>query len=98
MEMNSVDVSTQTTDGHGHDIGTESPDQDDDKGQQENVCSIERLIKPRIVRGQRFYLVKWGTTGKASEWVAAKEIPGTTIANFHKRYTLTGRKRKTNTQ
>ena len=58
--------------------------------------SRRTAAKTRIVRGQRFYSVKWAIAGKASEWVAAKGIPEIMIDNFHKRYTLTGRKRLTN--
>ena len=84
MEMTPVEVATQTTNGQGHDVGTESRNEDDDKGQTEKLCPIERLLKARIVRGQRFYFVKWGVTGKASEWAAAKDIPGILIDNFHR--------------
>ena len=98
MDMTPVEIATQTTDGQGHDVGTESPNEDDDKGQTEKLCPIERLLKARIVRGQRFYFVKWGVTGKASDWVAAKNILGIMIDNVHKRHTLTGRKRRTRTQ
>ena len=97
LKMTPVEVATQATNGQGHDVGTESPNEDDDKGQTEKLCQIERLLKARIVKGQRFYFMKWGVTGKVSEWVAAKDIPGM-IDNFHKRYTLTGRKRRTRTQ
>ena len=31
MEMTPVEVATQTTNGQGHDVGTESPNEDDDK-------------------------------------------------------------------
>ena len=98
LEMTPIEVVTQTTNGQDHDVGTESPNEDDDKGQTEKLCPIERLLKARIVRGQRFHFVKWGVTEKASEWVAAKDIPGILIDNFHRRYTLTGRKRRTRTQ
>ena len=33
MKMIPVEVATQTTKGQGHDVGTESPNEDDDKGQ-----------------------------------------------------------------
>ena len=36
-----VEVATQTSDGQGHDVGTESPNDDDDKGQAKHMCSIE---------------------------------------------------------
>ena len=55
-----------------HDVGTESHNGYDDKGQADNLFTIERLLKARIVRGQQFYLVKWGITGKAREWVIAR--------------------------
>ena len=98
MEMTLVEIATQTTNGHGHVVGTESPNEDDDKGQTGKLCPIERLLKARIVKGQRFYFVKLGITGRASDLVAAKDIHGVMIDNFHKRYTLTGRKRRTRTQ
>ena len=96
--MTPVEVTITTTNDQGHDVGTESPNEDHDKEQTEMLCPIEGLLKARIVKGQRFYFVKWGVTGKASEWVAAKDIPGIMIDNFHRRYTLTGRKRRTRTQ
>ena len=54
LEMTPVEVATQTTNGQDHDVGTESSNTDDDKGQTEKLCPIERLLKARIVRGQRF--------------------------------------------
>ena len=98
MEMTPVEVATQTTNGQGHNVGTESNNEDDDKGQTRKLGPIERLLKARIVRGQRFYFVKWGVTGNASEWVAAKDSPGILIDNLYRRYTLTGSKRRTRTQ
>ena len=98
MEITSVEVATHTTNDQGHDVGTESPNEDDDKGQTEKLCPIERLLRAWIVRGQSFYFVKCGVTGKASEWLAAKDIPGIMIDNFHRRYTLTRRKGRTRTQ
>ena len=59
---------------------------------------IERLFKTRVIKGQTFYWVKWQRAGKPNEWVAAKNVPGTMIDDFHNRFTLTGRKRRTNTQ
>ena len=50
MKMTPEEVATQTTNGQGHDVGTESHNEDDDKGQTEKLCPIERLIKARIVR------------------------------------------------
>ena len=96
--MTPVEVATQTTNDQGHDVGIESPNEDDDKGQTGKLCPTEWLLKVWIVKGQRFYFVKCGVTGKASEWVAAKDIPGIMIDNFYRRYTLTGRKRRTSTQ
>ena len=50
MEITPVEVATQSTNGQGYDVGTESPNEDDDKGQTEKLCPNERLIKARIVR------------------------------------------------
>ena len=94
--MTPVDVDTRTTDSQSHDVGTESLNVGDDKGITDSL--VERLLKTRIIRGQRFYWVKWARAGKTSEWIAAKDIPEIMIDNFHKRYTLTGRKRRTNTR
>ena len=96
--MTPVDVATQTTDSQSHDVGTESLNVRDDKGIADSLDPVERLLKTRIIRGKRFYWVKWAIAGKASEWVAAKDIPEIMTDNFHKRYTLTGRKRRTNTR
>ena len=95
-EVTQVDVDTRTTDSQSHDVGVESLNVRDDKGITDSL--VERLLKTRIIRGQRFYWVKWTRAGKPSEWVAAKDIPEIMIDNFHKRYTLTGRKRRTNTR
>ena len=77
-------------------MGTEIPNDDDDKGETGKLCPIERLLKARIVRGQRFYFEKWGVT--ATDFVAAKDIPGIMFDNFHKRYTLTRRQQMSRTQ
>ena len=87
-----VKVDTRTTDSQRHDVGTESLNVRDDKG------IVERLLKTRIIRGQRFHWVKWARKEKPSEWVAAKDIHEIMIDNCQKRYTLTGRKRRTNTR
>ena len=97
-EVIPVDVATQTTDSQSHGVGTESLNVRDDKGIANSVGPVERLLKKRIIRGQRFYWVKLAIAGKTSEWVVAKDIPEIMIDNFHKRYTLTGRKRRTNTR
>ena len=94
--MTPVEVDTRTTDSQRHDVGTESLNVKDDKGIADSL--VERLLTTRIIRGQRFYWVKWARAGKPSEWVAAKDIPEIMINNFHKRFTLTGRKRRTNTR
>ena len=94
--MTSVKVDTRTTDIQRHDVGTDSLNVKDDKGIADSL--VERLLKTRITRGQRFYWVKWARAGKPSEWVAAKNIPEKMINNFHKRFTLTERKRRTNTR
>ena len=67
-----------------------------DKGIADSL--LERLLKTQIIKGQRFYWVKWATAGKPNEWIAAKDIPEVMTDKFHKRYTLTGRRRRTNTQ
>ena len=94
--MTPVDVKTQTTDSQSHDVGTESLNEKNDKGIADSL--VERLLKTRIIKGQRFYWVKWARAGKPNVWVAVKDIPELMIDNFHKRYTLTGRRRRTNTQ
>ena len=94
--MTPVDVATRTNDSQNHDVGTESLYVRDDKGIADSL--VEMLLKTRIIRGQRFYWVKWARAGKPSEWVAVKDIPEIMIDNFHKRYTLTGRNRRTNTR
>ena len=93
-----VDVATQTTDSQSHDVETASLNVRDDKGIADSLGPVKRLLKTRIIRGQSFYWVKWAIAGKASEWIAAKEIPEIMIDNFRKRHTLTGRKRRTNTR
>ena len=57
-EVTPVDVATQTTDSQSHDIGTESLNVRDDKGIANSFGPVERLLKTRIIRGQRFYWVK----------------------------------------
>ena len=37
LEITSAEVATQTTNGRGHDVWTESPNEDDDKGQTEKL-------------------------------------------------------------
>ena len=95
-EVTPVDVATRTTDSQSHDVGSESLNVRNDKGIADSL--VERLLKTRIIRGQRFYLVKWARAGKPSEWVAEKDILEIMIDNFHKRYTLTEGKRRTNTR
>ena len=56
-EMTPVDVATQTTDSQSHDVGTESVDVRNDKGIADSLGPVERLLKTRIIREQRFY---WG--------------------------------------
>ena len=51
-----VDVDTRTTDSQSHDVGTESLNVKDNKGIADSL--VERLLKTRIIRGQRFYWVK----------------------------------------
>ena len=95
-EVTPVEVATRITDSQSHDVGTESLNVRDDKGIADSL--VERLLKTRIIRGQRFHWIKWARAGNPSEWVSAKDIPEIMIDNFHKRYTLTGRKRRTNTR
>ena len=95
-EVTPVEVAIRTNDSQSHDVGTESLNVRVDKGIADSL--IERLLKTRSIRGQRFYLVKWAKAGKPSEWAAAKDIPEIMFEHFHKRYTLTGRKRRTNTR
>ena len=56
-EVTPVKVGKQTTDSQRHDAGTESLNVKDDKGIANSL--VERLLKTRIIRGQRFYWVKW---------------------------------------
>ena len=79
-EVTPVDVATRTNDIQSHDVGTESLNVRDDKGITDSL--VERLLKTRIIRGQRFYWVKWARAGKPSEWIAAKDIPEIMIDNF----------------
>ena len=95
-EATPVEVATRTNDSQSHDVGTESLNVMDDKVIADSL--VERILKTRIIRGQRFYRVKWARAGKPCEWVAAKDIPEIMIGHFHKRYTLTGRKRRTNSR
>ena len=53
--MTPVEVATRTNDSQSHDIGTESVNVRDDKGIADSL--VERLLKSRIIRGQRFYWV-----------------------------------------
>ena len=76
-----VDVATRITDSQSHDVGTESLYVRENKGIADSL--VERLLTTRIIRGQRFYRVKWARAGKPSEWVAAKDIPEIMIDNFH---------------
>ena len=62
--MTPVDVVTQTTDSQSHDVGTESLNVRDDKGIADGLGLVERLLKTWIIRGQRFYLVKWAIAGR----------------------------------
>ena len=87
-------VAKQTTDSQRHDAGTELLKVKGAEGIVDSV--VERLLKTRMIRGQRFYWVKWFRKDKPSEWVAAKDIPEAMINKFHELYTLTGRKRRTN--
>ena len=43
-------------------------------------------------------MVKWGIGGIPTEWFAAKDVPTEIIEAFHKRCTMTGHRRKTNTK
>ena len=52
--MTPVDVTTRTTDSQSHDIGTESLNVRNDKGIADSLGPVERLLKTRIIRGQRF--------------------------------------------
>ena len=59
---------------------------------------IDRLLKGRDIKGQRFYLVKWGIGGIPTEWLAANDVTTEIIETFHKSCTMTGHRRKTNTE
>ena len=95
-EVTPVEVNRQTTDSQSNDVGTKSLNVKDDKEIADSL--VERLLKTRVIKGQRFYWVKWAKKGKPSEWIAAKNIHGEKVDDFHKKFTLTGRKRRTNTR
>ena len=61
-EVTPVKVDKRTTDSQRHDVETESLNVKDDKGIADSL--VERLLKTRIIRGQRFYWVKWARAGK----------------------------------
>ena len=52
-EVTPVDVDIRTTDSQSHEVETESLNVRDDKGIADSL--VERLLKTRIIRGQRFY-------------------------------------------
>ena len=45
---------------------------------------VDRILKCRWVKGQRFYLIKWQEKGAQSSWLPAKDISNALIDNYHK--------------
>ena len=62
-----MDVATLTDNSHGHDIRSGLPSDHYDGKHADKLCPIERLLKARVIMGQRFYLVKWGIGGIPTE-------------------------------
>ena len=97
-DLTPVDVTTPTVNSQGHDIRSGLPSGHYDGRHTGKLCPIERLLKARIIKGQRFYLVKWGIGRIPTEWLAAKDVPTEIIEAFHKRCTMTVHRRKVNTK
>ena len=91
-------VATPTVNSQGHDIRSGLPSNYYDGRHTGKLCRIERLFKARVIKSQQFYLVKWEIGGKPTERLAAKDVPKEIIEAFHKRCTMTGPRRKTNTK
>ena len=91
-----VDVATPTVNSQGHDISSRLPHRYYDGRHTDKLRSIDRLLKGRDIKGQRFYLVKCGIREIPTEWLAAKDVPTEIIEAFHKRCNMTGHRRKTN--
>ena len=89
-ELTPVDVATPTVNSQGHDISSRLPRGYYDGRHSNKLRPIDRLLKGRDIKGQRFYLVKWNTYGMI--------VPTEIIEAFHKCCTMTGHKRKTNTK
>ena len=89
---------TSTVSSQGHDISSGLPSGYYDGRHNGKLRPVDRLLKGRDIKGQRFYLVKWGIMGIPTEWLAAKDVPTEIIEAFHKRCTMTGHRRKTNTK
>ena len=93
-----MDAATPTVNSQGHDIRSGLPSGHYHGRHTGKLCPIEWLLKAQVIKGQRFYLVKWGIGGIPTEWLAAKEVPIEISEAFHKRCAMTGHRRKTNTE
>ena len=59
-DLISVDVATPTVNSHGHDIWSGLTSGHYDGRHTGKLCPRERLLKARVIKRQRLYLVKWG--------------------------------------
>ena len=85
-----MDVATPTVNSQGHDISSGLSNDYYDGRHTGKLRPIDRLLKGRDVKDQRFYLVEWGIRGIPTEWLAAKDVPTEIIEAFHKRCTMPG--------
>ena len=62
-DLTPVDVATPNVNSQGHDISSRLPHAYYDGRHTDKLRPIDRLLKGRDIKGQRFYLVKWGIRG-----------------------------------
>ena len=58
-DLTPVDVATPTDNSQGHDIRSVLPSDHYDGRHTGKLGPIARLLKARVIKGQRFYLDKW---------------------------------------
>ena len=66
-DLTPVGGATPTVSSQGQDISPRLPSGYDDGRHNGKLRPIDRLLKGRDIKGQRFYLVKWGIRGIPTE-------------------------------
>ena len=82
-DLTPVYVATPTVNSQGHDISSRLPRGYYDERHTDKLRPIDRLLKGRDIKRQRFYLVKWGIREIPTELLATKDVPTEIIEAFH---------------